>query len=173
MELGQRASGLVVADDEREVAAELACLVAMQQIDEAVVILRDEEGDVLLGVGELDAPVHLELAGDGLEGRAECGFGEAGGFGDELDAHEEEAKLDILMLVGVEDVDVVALDQEVDDGDDNSFAVGTVDKQDCDLGVGHSGWNQITRFCGGCQRGAPAAAETQVSESSVKSRDIL
>ena len=97
-------------------------------------ILRDEEGDVLLGVGELDAPVHLEVAGDGLEGRAECGFGEAGGFGGELDAHEEEAKLDILMLVGVEDVDVVTRDEEVDDGGDDSLAVGTIDEQDCGFG---------------------------------------
>jgi len=31
VEVGQRASGLVVADDEREVAAELARLVAMQR----------------------------------------------------------------------------------------------------------------------------------------------
>ena len=135
VELGQRASGLVVADDEREVAAELACLVAMQQIDEAVMILRDEESDVLLRLGELDAPVHLEVVRDGREGGAEGCFGEAGGFGDELDAHEEEAKFDVLMLVGVEDVDVVTLDQKVDDGDDDSLAVGTIDEEDCGFGI--------------------------------------
>ena len=94
----------VVADDEREVAAELAGLVAQQQVGQAVQILRDEERDVLLSVGELDAPVHLELARDGVEGRAKCGFAEASGVGGELDADEEEAELDVLMLVGVQDV---------------------------------------------------------------------
>jgi len=102
-----------------------------------VVILRDEEGDVLLRLGELDAPVHLEVARDGRKGGAECGFAEACGVGGELDAHEEEAKLDILMLVGVEDVDVVTLDEEVDDGGDDSLAVRTVDEEDCDFGIGH------------------------------------
>ena len=96
-------------------------------------ILRDEEGDVLRGVGELDAPVHLEVAGDGPEGGAECGFAETGGVGGELDAHEEEAKFDILMLVGVEDVDVVARNEKINDGGDDSLAVGTVDEQDGDL----------------------------------------
>ena len=62
---------------------------------------------------------------------------EAGGVGGELDTHEEEAKLDILMLVGVEDVDVVTLDEKVDYGGDDSLAVGTVDEQDGDLGIGH------------------------------------
>ena len=136
VEVGQRARGLVVADDERKVAAELAGLVAQQQVGQAVQVLRDEERDVLLGVGELDAPVHLELARDGVEGGAKCGFAEAGGVGGELDAHEEEAKLDILMLVGVQDVDVVAGNEKIHDGGDDSLAVGTVDEQDCDLGLG-------------------------------------
>jgi len=100
VEVGQRARGLVVADDQCHVAAELACLVTKQQVGEAVQILGDEEGDVLLRVGELDAPVHLEVAGDGPEGRAKCGFREARGVCGELDAHEEEAKLDVLVLVG-------------------------------------------------------------------------
>ena len=52
-----------------------------------------------------------------------------------LEQQAMEAKLDILMLVGVEDVDVVALDQEVDDGGDDSLAVGAVDEQDGDLWI--------------------------------------
>ena len=134
MEVGQRARGLVVADDEREVAAELAGLVAQQQVREAVQILRDEEGDVLRGGCELDAPVHLEF---GRWARRPRGMRlrEACGVGGELDADKEEAKLDVLMLVGVEDVDVVALDQEIDDGGDDSLAVGTVDEEDGDLGI--------------------------------------
>ena len=59
-------------------AAEFAGLVAVEQVGEAVQVLRDEEGDVLRGVGELDAPVHAELAGDGREGGAEGGLVEVG-----------------------------------------------------------------------------------------------
>jgi hypothetical protein len=94
-------------------AAEFAGLVAMEQVGEAVRVLRDEEGDVLEVVGELDAPVHAELLGDGREGGAEGGLVEAGRVGGELDAHEEEAELDVLVLVGVEDVDVVLLTRKL------------------------------------------------------------
>src|ERR1035437_4617293 len=55
----------------------------------------------------------------------------------ELGAHEEERGFDILVLVGVEDVDVVLIDEEVDDGDDDAFAVRAVDEQDGGLGGGH------------------------------------
>ena len=71
MELGERRVVFVVGDDEGEIAAELAGAVAVEEVGEAVEIVRDEEGDVLRGVGELDAPVHAELRGDGREGGAE------------------------------------------------------------------------------------------------------
>jgi len=137
VELGEGAGVFVVADYEGEVAAELAGAMAVEQIDQAVRVLRDEEGDILHVVGELDAPVHAELSGDGGKGGAEGGLVEAGRVGGELDAHEEEGELDILMLVGVEDVDVVGLDQEVDDSDDDALAVRAVDEQDGGFGCWH------------------------------------
>src|SRR5450631_450933 len=104
---------------------------AVEQVGQAVEILRNEEGDVLGGVGELDAPVHAELCSDRLEGSAESGLVEVGCVGGELHAHEKEGGLDILMLVGVQDVDVVALYQEVNDGDNDALAVRAVDQKDC------------------------------------------
>jgi len=46
----------------------------------------------------------------------------------------------------VEDVDVVARDEEVDDGGDDSLAVGTVDEQDGDLWIGHDFLTGISFF---------------------------
>jgi len=43
------------------------------------------------------------------------------------------------MLVGVKDVDVVSIDEEVDDGDDDALAVGAVDEEDGGFGGGHGG----------------------------------
>jgi len=40
------------------------------------------------------------------------------------------------VLVGVEDVDVVGVNEEVDDGDDDALAVRAVDEQDGVFGFG-------------------------------------
>ncbi len=56
--------------------------------------------------------------------------------GGKLDAHEEEAKLDILMLVGVEDIGVVLLHKKIGNGGDETFAVGAVDEENGGLGHG-------------------------------------
>jgi len=58
---------------------------------------------------------------------------------------EEEAEFDILMLVRVEDVDVVAFDEEIDDGRDQALAVGAVDEQDGGLRVRHGRHDQSIR----------------------------
>jgi hypothetical protein len=63
--------------------------------------------------------------------------------GGERDAHEEETKLDILMLIGVENIGVVLLHQKVGNGGDETFAVGTVDEKNG--GFGH-GSNLIRAF---------------------------
>ncbi len=128
MELGERAGVFVVADDEGQVGAEFAGLVAMEEVGEAVRVLRDEEGDVLELVGELDAPVHAELLGDGLEGGAEGGLVEVGGVGRELHAHEEEAELVVLMLVGVENVGAALVEQRRDAGH-QALLIRAVDEQ--------------------------------------------
>ncbi|HEV2710308.1 MAG TPA: hypothetical protein VGU67_08860 [Edaphobacter sp.] len=54
----------------------------------------------------------------------------------ELDAHEEEAKFHILMLIGVQNIGVVLLDEKVGDGGDETFAVGAVNEKNGYLGHG-------------------------------------
>ncbi len=136
VESGQLSRRFVVADDEREIAVQLSGLVAVEQVGEAVEIVGDKDGDVLGRGGEGESPVHSELLGQGREGGVEVRFIAIGVVGGELDAHEEEAKLDVLVLVGVEDVGVVLLNQEVGDGGDETFAVGAVDEKNGGLGHG-------------------------------------
>src|SRR5665213_4412474 len=100
-------------------------------------VLRGEDRDVARHVGELDAPVHAELLRQRFEGGAEGGPVEAGGLGREFHTHEEESQFHILMLVGIEDVDVVVLDEKIDDGDDDALAVGAIDKEYGGPGHGH------------------------------------
>ncbi len=59
VEAGQRARLLVVADDERDLATQLAGLVALQQVGHAVHVLRDEERDLRLTVRVFELPVHV------------------------------------------------------------------------------------------------------------------
>jgi hypothetical protein len=52
-----------------------------------------------------------------------------------FNAHQEQAALGVLVLVRVQYVGVVPV-QELGDGSDNPFAVGTVDQQDACLAHG-------------------------------------
>lgn len=137
MEVGQCFCGFVVADDKREVAGKLSGLVAVEQVGQAVEVMGDEDGDVLGRSGEGEAPVHPELLGQWREGCEECRFVTLKIVGGELDTHEEESKLYILVLIGVEDVGVVLLNQKVGDRGDEAFAVGAVDEENG--GLGHRG----------------------------------
>jgi hypothetical protein len=125
----------MIADDERHIAGKLPCLVAMKKVGQAVEIVGDEDGDVSGRGGEGEAPVHAELLGQWGEGSMKACFIAEKIVGGELDAHEEESKLHVLMLVGVEDVGVVLMNKEVGDGGDETFAVGAVNEENG--GTGH------------------------------------
>ena len=99
--------------------------------------MRDEERDVLPFVGELDPPVHAESLRSWLKGGVKAVLIEMLDFSGELDAHEEEAEFGVLMLIGVQDVDVVLLHKKRHDGGDEAFAVGAVDEEGGGLGDGH------------------------------------
>ncbi len=82
----------VIGDDERDLAGEFAALVTVEEIDEAVVVLRNQNDHARAMGGLRQAPLHLELFGDGREMFGEVGevfIGEINVevFGVELDAH--------------------------------------------------------------------------------------
>jgi hypothetical protein len=109
---------------------------AVKQVGQTVKIVRDEDGDVLGWRGEGEPPVQLELLGQSVEGSAEVRFVTVSMVGGKLYAHEEEAELDILMLVGIENVSVILLYKEVGNGGDETFAVRAVDEENGGLGHG-------------------------------------
>lgn len=73
---------------------------AVEQVGEAVEIVRDEDGDLLRTRRESNLPVKVHLRGERREYLAELG-GVARPFCLELNTHEEEAESGVLMLVGV------------------------------------------------------------------------
>ena len=119
----------MVADDERDVARQLAALVAIEQIDQAMVVLRDEQRDAVRQRGQLQPPAHRESLGQRGELARELRGIEGEVRQVPFDAHEEQLALRVLVLVGVEDVGVVPV-QELADGGDDAFAVRAIDQQD-------------------------------------------
>ena len=136
MKLRQGPRRFVIADDEREIAGKFSGLMAVEQVGQAVKVMRDEDGNVLRRSGEGEAPIHLELLGQRREGRVEVGFIAVDVVGGELDTHEEEAKFDVLVLIGIEDVGVALLNEKVGDSGDETFTVWAVDEENG--GLGHS-----------------------------------
>ena len=128
MEGGQRPRVLVVADDERHVAAQLAGAVPIQQIDQAVLVARHEDRGLRPIRRVLDAVVDAEPIDERLERRRERRVGDVEPVEVELDAHEEAAAFVVAVLGGVEDVGAV-LEQEARDRRDESLRVGAIDQK--------------------------------------------
>ncbi len=63
----------VVGNDQRDVAGEFAALMTVEKIDEAVIVLRDQDDHARAMRGLGQPPVHLELFGDGREMFGEVG----------------------------------------------------------------------------------------------------
>lgn len=106
-------------------------------------VARDEDGDVLPGVDVVETPLHFELRGKRGEGRAERLFVALAVIQGEFDTHEEEGKVDVLMLVGMTDVRVVA-NEKISNGGYDAFAVWTGNQQDC--GLEHVMWIQLSKL---------------------------
>jgi len=124
----------MVGNDERDFAGEFAALMAIEQIDEAVVVFRNQDDHAGTMRGLRETPLHLKFLGDGRELLAEVSKSLIGEidvevFGIELDAHQEESGFLVGVFVGVQDVAAVAVD-EVGNSGDFAFAVRTGDEED-------------------------------------------
>ena len=135
VEIGPGLDVRVIADDDGNFAGEFPAVLAIKQIDQAVIVARDEDRDFGAICGEGDAPLHLEAVSDGLEMLREFSHvdGEAGHV--PFDAHEKEISLSVQMLVGMESVAVRAINEIVDRGVE-AFLVGAADQKDA--GVLHA-----------------------------------
>ena len=118
----------MVADDQRDLAVELARAMSQQQVVEAVVVLRDEQRQALVLRAIGDAPVELEALrgfGDGPLQADPVGVELAQVDADPL----EELPLGLVgVLVRVEDVGPVAVEQLGQPRHD-AAAIGAADEQ--------------------------------------------
>jgi hypothetical protein len=108
--------------------------VAIEEILQAMVILRNEDGYAWAAAGVGEPPVHLEVAGNGSEALGKLGQVKIKVRRVELDSGQKKIGFLVSVLIGEQDVAVVAKDKIGNRGDD-SFAVGAGDEKDG--GVGH------------------------------------
>ncbi len=118
----------VVADDQRDVAGQFATLVPMQEIGQAMVVLRDHDGHACTLLWEIELPLHLQTLGDRAEVLAErIGFNSRA-TQVPLHAHEKQVVLRILMLVGIAIIGVMPI-KEIRDRSDDAFLVWAGNQQ--------------------------------------------
>ena len=116
----------VIADDGGNGEAQFPGLVAVQQVRQAVQMLRDEEGHARRMRHQVETPAHVEPGRQRLEFPAKALQVEALEL--PFHPHEEEFGFGILVLIGVRDVGAVAV-QQVGDTGHQTFPVGTIDEQ--------------------------------------------
>ena len=124
-------SGLVVGvigNDQRDFALQLADFMAVEQVDQAVVVLRNHDRHLLALAGLGEAPLHVELFGDGREVTGKLGERNIEVGGIELNPHQEPGRVGVGVLVGVQDVAAAFVD-EVRDRGHQSFTVGATDEE--------------------------------------------
>ena len=119
----------MIGNDQRDFAAKFATLVAVKKVLQAMVILRDEDGDAGAFGGVSEPPFHLEVAGDGSKAFGKVGKVKIKICRIELNPRQKEIGFLVSMLIGEQDVAVVAEDEFGNRGDD-PFAVGAGDQED-------------------------------------------
>ena len=126
----------MVGDDDRDLTIQLTGTGSVQQIGDAMQILRTEKSDTRPFAGAMQLPAHLQLFGERREGLEEGSRAVECGVERPLDAHEEKAELVVLVLIGVQDVCALLIEQ-AGDARYEAFAVWAVDEQD---GAGWVTW---------------------------------
>ena len=126
--LRDRSEVFVVADDQRDLALELACAAAQQEVVHAVVVLADHHRQSLPAVRVGEPEAHREALGD-LGEAALQGHAVGAQLGQvDADALEELPRDEVRVLIGVEDIDAMPVEQLGEAGH-QPFAVGARHEQ--------------------------------------------
>lgn len=120
---------LVIANDQRDIAGQLASFVPGEQIVEAVPLFRDEQSYPTTLLRDMQRPLHLSLVGDRREGTPDVfRVHQRKTIQRPLHAHEEHVRLAVHMLVQVQDVPAVIQDV-AGDGIDEAGLIRAVYEQ--------------------------------------------
>ena len=95
----------------------------MQQIRQAVILARHEQGHSRRDLRVFDAPVHLQARGQRTEFRWELVRCQVKVFQRPLHTHQEHAVILVLVLIGMRNIATV-LEEEVGNGRNQSFPFG-------------------------------------------------
>jgi hypothetical protein len=118
----------VVADDQSELGGQLTGPLPQQQVEQAMVVLRNEDRGPRVVESIRDAPVHREAIRDLRNRRLQASAIGVQLRHVELDALEELARYRIGVLIRVEDVGAVPI-QDLGQRGDQAFAIGAADEQ--------------------------------------------
>jgi hypothetical protein len=126
----------MVRDHRRDFDVELAGVIAVQQVHQAMAELghHDDHARLLAQIGQ--GPDHLEALGDDGEQLVELALGRGKGAGREDDAAKEPAAQRVAVLGGLGD-EAVVLGQEAGNGGDDANGVRAGDGEHVGLLVGH------------------------------------
>src|SRR4029077_13459314 len=115
VEVGNRLVVGVIGNNQRNVAGQFATLVAVEQIDQAVIVLRNENDHALPNRRLCQPPLHIEGFSDRREILAEIRQVflrkvdvEVPGI--ELDPHQKQTRLFVGVLISVQDVSIMPVD---------------------------------------------------------------
>jgi hypothetical protein len=120
----------VIADDECDAAVQLAGLVPIEQVNQAMVIARDQKCNWDLSPSKDRLPVESGCLGQRRKRLPKLQFIQIEIAQRPFDAHKEEAQFRILVLVGVQNIAAVRK-QKIRDSGYQSLAIGGVQQQDC------------------------------------------
>src|SRR6266576_874496 len=94
----------VVRNDQRDIAVQFPDFVAIQQIDRAMVVLRNQDCHLLALAGLRQTPIHVELLGNRAELLGDLREWDVEIGGVKLHAHQEPRRLCVGVFVRVQDI---------------------------------------------------------------------
>ena len=129
VEIGDALVVGMVGNDQRYIAVEFAALMPVEQVLQAMVILRDEDGDAGAIAGAGEPPLHLKVAGDGSEALRKLGKIKIKFCRIELNPRQKQIGCLVSMLVIEKNVPAVPED-EIGNRSNHAFAVGAGNEKD-------------------------------------------
>ena len=104
VKIRQTASFLVIADNQGNLAVQLTRLMPVQQVGQAVQVVRNEDAHCRRPVAVGELPGHLVARGDRFKHLAKLGFFQPEPVEVKFHPHEEQSEHVVLVLVGVQDI---------------------------------------------------------------------
>src|SRR6185437_15540561 len=119
----------MIRNDERNFAGEFATAVSIEKIGEAMIVFGNQDGHSGSTRGLGQPPCHVEAFRDRVEVAGKISQVDVEIRGIEFHPHQKQIRTFIGVLVGMQDVPVVAID-EVGDSRHNTFLIGTAEQKD-------------------------------------------